>query len=60
MFGGKTMKEDCVHYDNCRKPVSLCKSNCEDYRDVTSDELEDECQRQLKEDTNLYMSPEYH
>ena len=54
------MKQDCVHYDNCRKPVQVCNAKCKEYRDVTADELENEYQRQLKEDEEQYMTPEYH
>lgn len=26
------MKQDCEHYDTCRKPVRLCNGRCPDYR----------------------------
>lgn len=26
------MKTDCIHYNNCRKPVQQCKGKCKDYK----------------------------
>ncbi len=26
------MKQDCEHYNDCRKPVSQCNGKCPEYR----------------------------